>query len=104
MWLVLHTLHAAIEMPASDQAARLLVAALSAALVREGRAAQEHDARVVAERGELPLLVVLAAPQDAINATTVLQLAVYTLIPVLPVALATMPLAELSARLLKLVF
>ena len=55
-------------------------------------------------RGEQPLLVVLAAPQDAINATTVLQLAVYTLIPVLPVALATMPLAELSARLLKLVF
>jgi hypothetical protein len=45
-----------------------------------------------------------AAPRDAINATTVLQLSVYTLIPVLPVALATMPLAELSARLLKLVF
>jgi hypothetical protein len=44
------------------------------------------------------------SPRDAINATTVLQLAVYTLIPVLPVALATMPLAELSARLLKLVF
>ena len=102
MWL--HTLQAAIEIPASDQAARLLVAALSAALVREGRGAQEHDPRVVAERGELPLLVVLAAPQDAINATTVLQLAVYTLIPVLPVALATMPLAELSARLLKFVF
>ena len=55
-------------------------------------------------RGEQPLLVVLAGPQDAINATTVLQLSVYTLIPVLPVALATMPLAELSARLLKLVF
>jgi len=51
-----------------------------------------------------PLVVVLAAPQDAINATTTLQLAVYTLVPVLPVALATMPLAELSARLLKLVF
>jgi hypothetical protein len=33
----------------------------------------------------------------------VLQLAVYTL-PVLPVALATMPPAELSARLFKLVF
>ena len=48
--------------------------------------------------------MVLAAPQDAINATTVLRLAVYTLIPVLPVALATMPLAKLSARLLKLVF
>jgi len=46
---------------------------------------------------------VLAAPQDAINATTVLQLAVYTL-PVLPVALATVPPAELSARLFKLVF
>jgi len=46
---------------------------------------------------------VLAAPQDAINANSV-QMAVYTLIPVLPVALATMPLAELSARLLKLVF
>ena len=28
------------------------------------------------------LLVALAAPQDAINATTVLQMAVYTLIPV----------------------
>ena len=60
--------------------------------------------RSVLARGEQPLLVVLAAPQDAINATTVLQLAVYTLIPVLPVALATMPLAELYARLLKLVF
>ena len=61
----------------------------------------------VLARGEQPLLVVLVvlvAPQDVINATTVLQLAVYTLIPVLPVALATMPLAELSARLLKLVF
>ena len=46
----------------------------------------------------------LAAPQDAINATTVLQLAAYTLIPVLPVTLATMPLAELSALLLKLLF
>ena len=60
--------------------------------------------RSVLARGEQPLLVVLSAPQDAIIATTVLQLAVYTLIPVLPVALATMPLAELSARLLKLVF
>lgn len=56
--------------------------------------------RSVLARGKQPLLVVL----DAINATTVLQLAVYTLIPVLPVALATMPLAELYARLLKLVF
>jgi len=55
-------------------------------------------------RGEQPLLAVLAAPQDAINATTVLQLAAYTLIPVLPVTLATMPLAELSALLLKLLF
>ena len=60
--------------------------------------------RSVLARGEQPLLVVLVAPQDAINATTVLQLAAYTLIPVLPVALATMPFAELSARLLKLVF
>jgi hypothetical protein len=55
--------------------------------------------RSVLARGEQPLLVVLAAPQDAINATTVLQLAVYTLIPVLPVALATMPLAELFCAL-----
>ncbi len=44
-------------------------------------------------RGELLLLVVLAPHR--MPSATVLQLAVYTLIPVLPVALATMPLAEL---------
>ena len=59
--------------------------------------------RSVLARGEQPLLVVWQ-PQDAINATTVLQLAAYTLIPVFSVALATMPFAEPSARLLKLVF
>jgi hypothetical protein len=69
-------------------------------LGRSGVAACEADAK----RMRKPLVVVLAAPQDAINATTTLQLAVYTLVPVLPVVLATMPLAELSARLLKLVF
>jgi hypothetical protein len=69
-------------------------------LGRSGVAAREADAK----RMRKPLVVVLAAPQDAINATTTLQLAVYTLVPVLPVALATMPLAELSTRLLKLVF
>ena len=91
-------------MPASDQADRLLVAALSAALVREGRAAQEHDSRVVAERGELPLLVVLSPRRMPSMRRQCCKLAVYTLIPVLPVALATMPLAELSARLLMFVF
>jgi len=43
------------------------------------------------------------ADEGAIH-TECQQLAIYTLIPVLPVALATMPLAELSARLLKPVF
>jgi len=42
--------------------------------------------------------------QGASVGQPLLQLAVYTLIPVLPLALTTMPLAELSARLLKLVF
>ena len=91
-------------MSRASLALSVLIAALSAALGKAGRAAAAADQSVVLARGEQPLLVVLAAPQDAINATTVLQLAVYTLIPVLPVALATMPLAELSARLLKLVF
>jgi len=77
-----------------------ILAGAAVLLGRSGVAACEADAK----RMRKPLVVVLAAPQDAINATTTLQLAVYTLVPVLPAALATMPLAELSARLLKLVF
>jgi hypothetical protein len=69
--VVLVALVKAIEI----QEAALLVAALSAVLGMEGRAAAEADARAVLERGELPLLVVLAASsQDAevaLMATTV---------------------------------
>ena len=48
------------------QAAALLVAALSAVLGKTGRAAAAAAARAISGRGELPLLVVLAAAsQDA---------------------------------------
>jgi hypothetical protein len=56
------------------QQAALLIAALSSVLGKEGRASAEADARSALDRGELPLLVVHAAPQDtevAMMATTV---------------------------------
>ena len=69
--VVLVALVKAIEL----QEAALLVAALSAVLGKTGRASAEADARAISGRGELPLLVVLAAAsQDAevaVMATTV---------------------------------
>jgi hypothetical protein len=59
--VVLLSLVSAIEL----QQAALLVAALSAALGKEGRASADNDARAILECGELPLLVVLVAPQEA---------------------------------------
>jgi hypothetical protein len=69
--VVLVAVVSAIEL----QEAALLVAALSAVLVKQGRASAEADAQSVLECGEQPLLVVLAASsQDAevaLMATTV---------------------------------
>jgi hypothetical protein len=70
----LHVLVRTVEMAATDETARLLIAALSAALGKQGRASVEHDAKIVSKRGEAPLLVVLAAPEGAdvaVIATTV---------------------------------
>ena len=68
--VVLLALVSAIEL----QQAALLIAALSSVLGKEGRASADNDAKSALACGEMPLLVVLAAPLDtevAMMATTV---------------------------------
>jgi hypothetical protein len=70
--VALHALHQSIE----AQQPPMLIAALTAALGPDGRAAAERDAADMTELGKQPLLAVLVSPQQGNDAAVVLAITV----------------------------
>ncbi|MGB6589346.1 MAG: hypothetical protein WBE93_25700 [Pseudolabrys sp.] len=90
-------------MSRASLALSVLIAALSVALGKAGRAAAAADQTVVLARGEQPAGGA-GSPAGCHQCDDSVADGGLHAHSGLPVALATMPLAELSARLLKLVF